>query len=265
MFSVLISVYAKESPKFFESALNSIVKQTIISNDVVIVMDGILTPELYGIIDGYKSKLNIKGIQLDKNVGLGEALNIGLKHCKNNLVVRCDSDDLNRIDKFEILLKLMQAADSNVAVVGSSINEFIQEGDIVARRFYPVNSSSYSKFYRDPVGHPSVIIRKDLVEMVGGYKHCLFFEDTYLWLRLFAAGYVIQNTAIPLTSMRVGSEFYSRRSGLNYSICEFIAFRMFYRQGLISGYGFLIGCLRSILRLMPNTAIRSLYLRHLRE
>jgi len=45
-FSVLISVYFKETPKFLEKALDSILNQTLKPDEVVLVKDGILTKEL---------------------------------------------------------------------------------------------------------------------------------------------------------------------------------------------------------------------------
>ena len=54
-FSVLMSVYYKEEPKFLDLALSSILKeQTLIPNEVVLVEDGPLNKELYEVVDKYK-------------------------------------------------------------------------------------------------------------------------------------------------------------------------------------------------------------------
>ena len=56
-FSVLMSVYNKENPEWFEQALDSIiVKQTVTPNEVVIVCDGELTPSLNSVLTKYKTK-----------------------------------------------------------------------------------------------------------------------------------------------------------------------------------------------------------------
>jgi glycosyltransferase involved in cell wall biosynthesis len=39
-FSVLMPVYCKENPIFFKQALNSIMQQTLMPNEIVIVKDG---------------------------------------------------------------------------------------------------------------------------------------------------------------------------------------------------------------------------------
>ncbi|OTO25091.1 hypothetical protein A5877_000599, partial [Enterococcus sp. 3C7_DIV0644] len=45
-YSVLMSVYSKESPLFLKQSIESILNQTIKTNDFVIVLDGLLTREL---------------------------------------------------------------------------------------------------------------------------------------------------------------------------------------------------------------------------
>ena len=45
-FSVLIPIYTKESPEFFNQALESIVQQTLLPSEIVIVEDGPISNEL---------------------------------------------------------------------------------------------------------------------------------------------------------------------------------------------------------------------------
>lgn len=45
-FSVLMSVYFKDNPKFLEDAIESLLNQTVMPNEIVIVKDGKLTQEL---------------------------------------------------------------------------------------------------------------------------------------------------------------------------------------------------------------------------
>lgn len=262
MFSVLMSVYAGESPVFLRDCLLSISGQTIKSNDIVIVKDGTLPSELDQIITDFGSAnefVNI--IEILENKGLGNSLKIGLEACRNNLVIRCDSDDINQPEKFRILYYLMSCSDSNVAVLGTSVKEFEEYGMFLNQRFFPQSVRTYSYLMRDPVAHPSIILKKDAILSVGGYKHCLYFEDTYLWLRLLSAGYLIHNLPTALTSMRVGDGFFARRSGLNYAKLEFKSFIKFYSEDLIGIYGLSIGICRSIFRLLPTLFVKKIYLR----
>ena len=105
-YSVLMSVYKKEKPEYLQMAIESMLKQTIPPNDFVLVCDGPLTRELDSVIltvrDQYPSLFQV--IRLSQNSGLGNALNIGLKACKNELVARMDSDDLSLPYRCELQL-----------------------------------------------------------------------------------------------------------------------------------------------------------------
>lgn len=55
-FSILISIYKNEKPEWFREALDSVFAQTVQPDEIVLVEDGPLTPELYSVIDHYKVK-----------------------------------------------------------------------------------------------------------------------------------------------------------------------------------------------------------------
>ena len=57
--SVLMSIYKKENPVYLRDSLESIFNQTFCPSEIVIVEDGILTEELYSVIDGYVNKYSI--------------------------------------------------------------------------------------------------------------------------------------------------------------------------------------------------------------
>ena len=124
-FSVLISVYIKEKPEFLEKALNSIYNQTLKPDEVVLVKDGILTRELEAIISKSKKKFKADNIdfvcvQLEKNMGLGIALQKGLEKCKYEYIARMDSDDIAIKERFEVQVSYMQK-NTDISVVGGYI------------------------------------------------------------------------------------------------------------------------------------------------
>lgn len=123
-FSVLISVYHREVPSYLSASLQSIFNQTLVPSEVVLVKDGPLTPELDLVIDEFVAKYStLKIVILPENVGLGRALNEGLKHCSHELVARMDSDDICKPDRFEKQIMAFEQQ-KDVAVVGSWIDEF---------------------------------------------------------------------------------------------------------------------------------------------
>ena len=55
-YSVLMSVYFREKAQFLIDSIESMLTQTVVPNEIVIVKDGKLTRELDEVIDQYKSK-----------------------------------------------------------------------------------------------------------------------------------------------------------------------------------------------------------------
>ena len=93
-YSVLMSVYYKEKAEYLVDAMESIWKQTIPTNDFVLVCDGPLNGNLDNVINKMCEKHpELHVIRLKENCGLGKALNKGIKYCKNELVARMDSDE----------------------------------------------------------------------------------------------------------------------------------------------------------------------------
>lgn len=89
-YSVLMSVYFKEAPEYLKQAIESIQAQTFQTNDFVLVCDGPLNDGLDAIIAKKQQEMGetLNVVRLAKNGGLGNALNEGIKHCKNELVAR---------------------------------------------------------------------------------------------------------------------------------------------------------------------------------
>ena len=84
-YSVLMSVYHKEKPEYFRAAIESILNQTVKTNDFVIVCDGPLNEGLDNVITEVVTAnpglFNI--YRMTENKGLAIALNNGILQCKN--------------------------------------------------------------------------------------------------------------------------------------------------------------------------------------
>ena len=259
-FSVLMSVYSGEKPELLSMCLTSILDQQILPDEMIIVEDGPIGEALSRCLNKFEDKLCYKRLKLTVNVGLGKALDAGLRACTNEFVVRCDSDDYNYPERFSLLLEAMAQSDRKVAVIGSNIFEHEKNLNerIALRTFAPiVHKMGWS--LRDPVAHPAVVLRRSKVLQVGGYDGPLYFEDTYLWLRLLKAGYVIQNVDATLVSMTVGTAFFNRRRGIRYALLETRAFAVFYKDNLIGMNSLCVGLLRACFRMLPLYFVRHFY------
>ncbi|MEZ8557528.1 glycosyltransferase [Vibrio cyclitrophicus] len=262
-FSVLMSVYINEKAEYLDQCFSSIASQTMLPNEVVVVQDGPLTDALYRVIAIWKLKLPIVDVVLEKNCGLGVALNEGLENCSNELVARVDTDDVNNDTRFERQIELFNS-DINLAICGSQIDEVTCETlDLMSRRKVKELNCDILKesVVRNPFNHMTVMFKKSIVKSVGGYQHMTSMEDWYLWLRILSKGYKGYNIQESLVYARTGKEMMVRRSGLKYVGYEMRIARakwhIFHGQRLRIIFSFLI---RAAPRILPKYLLHRVYL-----
>ncbi len=268
-YSILMSVYAKENDKYFEAAIDSMLKQTVSTNDFVIVCDGPLNESLDKVIEKYEKShpglFNV--VRLEHNQGLAKALNEGLKECKNEIIVRMDSDDFSKPDRVEKQIAAME--ENGADIVGTNIMEFDGElTNITHARDLPETDEEIRVFAkkRSPFNHPSVMYKKSKVELVGGYGEFDYFEDYHLWISLLQNGCKGYNVQEHLLLMRAGDDLYQRRGGKEYckSIYKFKKYML--DVGYISRTSFLTQTTgRTLVSIMPNKIRETVYKKKLRS
>ena len=263
-FSVLMSIYKKEEPKYFNRAMQSIWdEQSVKPNEIVLVQDGKLTDVLYIVIDEWKNKLSdvLKIIPLEQNVGLGDALNEGIKHCSYELIARMDTDDISLPDRFEKQLKVFE--NSDIDICSGWISEF--EDDEIKIKSYkklPENHDDIVKYakVRCPINHPTVMYKKSSVEKAGGYQKMMLMEDYYLWGRMIVKGARFYNIQDILLNMRAGDSMIQRRAGMVYAKSELRLLNEFKKIGFLTTGEYIKNLfIRVPIRLMPIGILKFAY------
>ncbi|SMN01254.1 putative glycosyltransferase [uncultured Candidatus Thioglobus sp.] len=257
-FSVLMSIYSKDQADFFNQAMSSISsQQSLPADEIILVQDGVLTPELYNAISAWQSTLKsvLKTVVLPQNVGLGDALKIGLEHCSYEIIARMDADDIARPDRFKRQIKYMQDH-PDCDIVGSAVTEFYDNPEvIVSSRIVPLTQCDIanSAQLKSPFNHPSVMYKKSVIIAAGGYQKFHGFEDYYLWVRLIMNGANCANISDALVNMRTGYAMVGRRGGVGYAINEIKLQYKFLSIGFISFFVFIRNlAIRIPVRLLPN-------------
>lgn len=268
-YSVLMSVYYKEKGHQLRKAMDSIWTQTVKTNDFVLVCDGFLNAELDDVISEMElSHPELRVIRLEKNIGAGLALDIGLHHCKNELVARMDSDDVSYPNRCERQLKVFYD-NPTVSICSGTVEEFsVSTKETYAKRILPEYHSEILDFAkkRNPFNHPCVMYKKSAVEAAGGYQDCYLLEDYYLWIRMLQKGFIGYNIQQPLLWMRAGSDMYKRRSGIKYAKSQKRLFKYMKESRFISSPQYVYNVLaRYVSALIPNNLRAFLYTYILRD
>lgn len=239
-FSVLMSVYKKDNSIFFKQSLESIMNQTLMPNEIILVKDGSLTEELENVITEYQNNYSnlFKIVSLTSNNGLANALNEGMRIAKYSIIARMDSDDICIPDRFEIQINYL--IDNQLDIVGGQIIEFSKNiEDIVSVREVPLQHNDIVLFmkFRSPFSHPTIVFRKDVFNALNGYDVNTFPEDYDFFVRAYLLGFKFGNVKENVMYFRLGenlSEAIKRRWGGKYALNEIKLYNKFLRFGFFT-------------------------------
>ena len=270
-FSVLLSLYFKENASYLDLCFESVwFKQSIKPSEIILVLDGPIGEELIYCVEKWKKNigLSLMVVALSKNVGLGNALNEGLKYCSNEWVFRMDTDDICTPDRFDKQIQFIKS-NPDIVLFGGQVLEFETDPKYSnVLKSVPTTDEQIKLFSRKrcPFNHMTVAYRKDVIQKLGGYKHHLFMEDYNLWLRVIGAGYKVANLEDVVLYARVGNGMHARRKGYEYIKSEKqllnLKKELKIQNPIHANILFLI---RSAFRLIPSSLLGKIYNTFLRK
>ncbi|OYX54122.1 hypothetical protein B7Y92_00430 [Candidatus Saccharibacteria bacterium 32-50-13] len=209
-----MAVYLADNPEWLREAIKSVLENTTAPNEVIIVIDGPIGSGLERVISHYGSLALVSVIRLEKNFGLGYALNVGIQNSSNELIARMDSDDISVVNRFEIQLNAFKN-DKDLEILGGQISEFVGEvHNATSRRIVPLSLEEIKRFSkrRSPFNHPTVMYKKSSIERLGGYDSSVVrLEDYDLWLRALAGNVNCRNLEQTLLYYRTSNDAIKRR------------------------------------------------------
>lgn len=268
-YSVLMSVYGKERPEYFDLSLKSMIEQSVLPDEIVIVKDGPISKQLQAVIDKYtRGKIPIVQVQLKENRGLGEALNVGIDCCKNELIARMDTDDYSMPIRCELQLKAF-ADNPALDIVGCQADEFVGNIDnIIGCRSVKLTNSEIHEFgkMRSPFNHPTVMYRKSTIVKVGKYPNYRKNQDCALWIKLLSSGSVCSNLSEHVFRFRFDEGTYKKRKTWLHTKCLLEIWYNAWREGYNTSSQFLmIACIHVIMYLIPVSIQRIIYRNFIRR
>lgn len=265
-FSVLLPVLDREDIfKGLTSAVESIFRNTLKPDQVVVIVDGLVSESFKDLITKFEKKYLLDLIWTKEKIGLDKALNIGLSKCRNDIVFRADGDDINSKNRFEMQLPYLL---SGYDVVGSNIDEYDEEGIYISSRKVPLNNIEIRKMipYRNPINHMTVGYLKKSVLEVNGYPELFLKGDYGLWIKLYAKNKKFKNLDKSLVYATTGKRMIKDRGGLKYIYSEFLLQKFLIKYNLTTFFiSFLIFLLRSMVFIFPANLRYWIYIIFLRQ
>lgn len=146
--------------------------------------------------------------------GYVQALNDLLAKAEGEYLARMDADDVCRPERLARQVAFLDRH-PRVVCVGTATDRIDARGRLIGRRIPPVDDIAIQEELlsgHNPIVHPSVMMRTDVVRRVGGYAVELTpAEDLDLWLRLGEHG-ELANLPEVLLSYRMHTNSVSERA-----------------------------------------------------
>ena len=203
--------------EYLRTAIESCLSQTFKSYELIIVLNGPYRDQIEVCIAnwfGANEKIRIYKTEIQH---LNFSLNLGLHLSRAKYIARMDSDDVADPCRLERQVNFMDS-NSQVSVLGTSYKIVDEAGVEIKSVRNPLSNETIrrSLYFRNPINHPSVIMRKSCILKVGGYISGQYAEDYDLWCRLSLDGSnKFENLKDEILSYRVfgvGSARKSRRA-----------------------------------------------------
>lgn len=211
----------KNGEKTIEHTINSVLHQTFKDWEFVIVDDG-STDKTLEILEKFKKHYKQLRILKTNGIGRGKALNLAIKESRGKYIVNIDCDDLIHPRKLEIQYTLFEKYNLDYFILCTRFiiiyeNQNIsweqikfQSSDIL------VEDITNKNLIKNQVDHSSVMMRKDILQSLGGYQETRRSQFDYeLWLRAGFMGYKIGriNKYLVAKRIHVNQSFESKRYG----------------------------------------------------
>jgi GT2 family glycosyltransferase len=181
--SVVLPVYNGE--RFLTDAVDSILAQTFRDFELIGIDDGSLDGS-GEILDRFAlADSRVRALR-QANAGIIAALTRGLALARGEFIARMDADDVAHPERLARQAAFLDAH-PDIAVVGCAVTLIDERGKRIRDVEYPRTPEAVAEFLEigAPLAHPAVMMRRDAVLAVGGYREAYRHAEDYdLWLRM---------------------------------------------------------------------------------
>lgn len=260
--SVVLPVHAGIAAEHLDRALGSLLVQSRLADEIVVVEDGPLPEPLQRVLSRRaEMSPGTRRIRLAENQGAGVANDRGLHEASGRWIAKMDADDIALPGRIERQHRL--AHELGVDVLGAAMAEFSADESVITRiRPSPHTHEDIARRmpWNNPINHSTAFYRRDTALSVGGYPHLRYLQDYGLFARMLAGGAVMHNVDEPLVLFRSDASTLRRRKARAVMSCEFEIQRLLQACGLIGPLRHRLNLgLRLGYRMLPTPVLRRVY------
>ncbi len=181
--SVVMSVF--NGGKYLREAVESVLSQTFGDLELIVIDDG-STDASRAVLDSLALGDARLKIYSQSNRGLVGSLNRGCGAARGKYIARMDADDVSLPGRLELQVGFLER-NPEIALLGGAVEFIDGDGRALMTQTNPEDDAGIRKAFSrgSPFWHPTVIMRKEALESVNGYRAVVVdAEDLDLWLRL---------------------------------------------------------------------------------
>ncbi|MBI4596952.1 MAG: glycosyltransferase [Candidatus Omnitrophica bacterium] len=208
--TVLMTVY--NGVPYLREAIDSVLAQTFRDFELLIIDDA-STDQSAARIESFGDP-RIRLIRNPRNLGQTPSLNLGMAESRGRYIARMDQDDVCLPDRLQQQVACLDAR-SDVAAVGTWAFLIGPEGR--ATEMVGTRVDEFGTFlgmtltFASPIGHPTLVIRRDVLAAFGGYDESFApCEDYALWCHLAERRHGLVSIPRPLMKLRRHAQQQSR-------------------------------------------------------
>ena len=188
LITVIVPIYNREN--FVADTIESIINQTHKNLEIILVDDG-SSDNTLSIIKHYQRLDNRIKIFIQKNMGICMAVKNALKISNGKYIARCDSDDINELNRYERQLKYLKENDYDM--VGAYVKSFGNGSEVAkagmeifSNRAVRDRSEQLSRIYNGgTIGGGLMLAKADVLrEFDPFHEDYGLVEDVYLYITL---------------------------------------------------------------------------------
>lgn len=179
--TVVLPVHNGEA--FVREAVISILDQSFRQLELLVVDDA-STDGTAAIVESFADP-RLRVLANASNIGLARSLNRGIEASGAPYVARMDADDLALPLRLERQMELLERR-PEVGLCCTNVSSVDATGAAVSAAWWPrsVLPLEWELLWANPVAHPSVVLRRDVLEESGLRYRDVPAEDDDLWVRL---------------------------------------------------------------------------------
>ena len=167
-------------------AISSCLEQTFSDFELILVINGSDSNTI-------KEEVVSWGISSDIRLRIYEtevrhlpfSLSLGLHHARGKYIARMDGDDIAYPHRLQMQVEFM-INNPDISVLGTAFEVIDLLGNPISVVRNPLTDAGIRQamIFKNPICHPTVMLKRDVVGTAGGYLGGYHSEDYDLWIRL---------------------------------------------------------------------------------